>query len=148
MRNVPSIVALILIAQFLFAQEKPLNVDRLCGRVEHVERTPERHDPNAYSEKRKALRDVSLSLFERRESEACCDGLKAIEATNTGRGGHFEFKTKKPGSYWLSTIWDGKNSTVPVIYERQKNSATMCSEQGIQLDDHGKAEWWITVTVD
>jgi hypothetical protein len=89
-----------------------------------------------------------LSVFERSENEACCNGLKAVETTVTGRGGNFEFKTKKLGSYWLTTIWDGKNSAVPVIYERQKDSVTLCSEQGIQLDDHGKAEWWITVTVD
>jgi len=148
-RNALSLVALILIAQFSYAQEKKLwNVDRLCGRLEHVQRSPGRHDPNNFSEKRKALRDVPMSLYERRENEACCDGLNAVETTKTGRGGHFALKTKKPGSYWLSTTWNGKNSTVPVIYKPQKSPVTTCSEQGVQLDDQGNAELWITITVD
>jgi hypothetical protein len=148
-RDALSLVVLFLIAQFLYAQEKkPWNVDRLCGRLEHVQRTPGRHDPNTFSEKRKVLRDVSLSLYERRENEACCDGLNAVETTKTGRRGNFEFKTPKLGSYWLSTNWNGKISTVPIIYKPQKNPVTMCSEQGIQLDDQGNAEWWKTVTVD
>jgi hypothetical protein len=138
-----------LIAQLLHGQEKkPWDVDRLCGRLEHIQRTPQRHDSNSYSEKRKALRDVSLSLYERRENQACCDGLNAVETAKTGRSGHFEFKTKKPGGYWLSTNWNGKRSTVPVVYERPKNPVSMCAQQGIQLDEQGNAEWWITVTVD
>jgi hypothetical protein len=148
-KNTLPLVTLVVFAQIFYAQEKkPWSVDRLCGRLDHVQRTPERHDPNSFSEKRKALRDVSLSLYERRENQTCCDGLNAVETTNTGRGGHFEFKTNKLGSYWLGTNWNGKNSSVPVIYEPQKNPVTICSEQGIQLDDQGNAEWWITVTVD
>jgi hypothetical protein len=137
------------IAHLLCAQDKkPWIVDRLCGQLDYVQRTAERHDPNSFSEKRKAVRDVSISLYERRENQPCCDGLNAVETAKTGRSGHFEFKTKTVGSYWLSTNWNGRSSTLPVVYETGKNPVTMCSEQGIQLDDQGNASWWITVTVD
>jgi hypothetical protein len=144
-----SIIVLMLFAQSLQAQEKkPWNLDRLCGRLEHVQRTPSRRHSNNFSERRKALRNVSLSLYERRENEPCCDGVNAAETIQTGRGGHFEFKTKKAGTFLLSTNWSGKEYRLSVVYKPQKNSATTCSDQGIALDGEGNADWWVTVTVD
>jgi hypothetical protein len=137
-------ILLILEAQFLHAQtRKPWTVDGLCGQVESVRRTPEKHNLNSFSQKRKSLRDVSLSLYERRSTdEVCCDGAKAIETVTSGKGGHFHFNTRRLGNYWIGTNWNGKNSKIAVDYEPQKGSQSLCSEQGIQLDDQGNAEWW------
>jgi hypothetical protein len=148
-RGVVLFFALILITLCLCAQEKkPWNVARLCGRVEHVKRTPERHSPDSFAEKRKSLRDVFLNLYERHENVVCCEGVDALETVRAGRGGHFEFKIQKAGDYWLTSNWNGKASKIAVVYEPQKVLANNCSEQGIQLDDEGNAGWWITVTVD
>ncbi|MBA3913008.1 MAG: hypothetical protein H0X25_03925 [Acidobacteriales bacterium] len=149
MRSSLPLIAAILLAQLLSAEEhKPWNVGRLCGRVEHIRRIPDRHTPNNFSEKRKNLNDVSLSLFKVHEHEACCEGLTPVDATVTGKRGGFEFKTTVPGSYWISTYWNGKTAKVPVYYQPDKAPPTVCSEQGLQLDDDGNAEWWIAVTVD
>jgi hypothetical protein len=90
--------ALMLSVTALQAQEKkPWEVDRLCGKLEHVQKIPNRKDANTFSDKRKSLRDVPLALYNRRENEPCCGGLAAVEMVHTDRGGRFEFKNEKPG---------------------------------------------------
>jgi hypothetical protein len=148
-RAVATVVAGILIAQDLYAQEqKPWNVDRLCGRIEHVQRAPVGKVPNASSEKRTSLRDVSVVLYDRVADTPGCTGGSVADTTKTSRGGHFEFKNKKPGTYCLSMNWSGKEYKVVVVYHPQKTSQTLCSEQGIGIDDEGNADWWMTITVD
>jgi hypothetical protein len=132
----------------LLAQEKkPWEVERLCGKLEHVEKIPDRRNSNNFSEKRNTLRDVEIALYERRENESCCAGRSAIETVRTRRGGRFEFRSK-PGTYWLVSSWNGREYRLPVLYEAGKPPATVCSEQGIQVDLAGNAEWWISITVD
>jgi hypothetical protein len=144
-----SIVALLLLGPRLFAQEKkPWEIDRLCGKLDHVVRTPDRKNPSFISEKRTGLRDIQLTLFERHDDQACCESSTAIETVRTGRGGHFEFKRAKAGNYWLSTNWKGREYTITVSIKPEKNSMTMCSQQGVDLDDEGDAGCWATVTVD
>jgi hypothetical protein len=99
-KNIALILALILFAAGLHAQEKrPWDIDRLCGKIEHVKRIPDRKNANTFSEKRKALRDVPLTLYEQRDNQPCCSNLNAIETTQTRRGGNFQFKTKNPGKF-------------------------------------------------
>jgi hypothetical protein len=148
-KRIVSIFAVTLFASGLGAQEKkPWEVDRLCGKLEHVQKIPDRKNTNSLSEKRKTLREVRLGIYERHENQVCCEGVNAVETTQTGRGGRFEFKTKKRGDFWIATNWSGKQYKLAVVYKPGKSSATMCSQQGIGLDDEGDAEWWAIVTVD
>jgi hypothetical protein len=73
--------------------------------------------------------------------------LDPVDTTTSSRGGQFEFKAVKPGNYWFTANWKEKEYKVALVSEA-KNSATKCSEQGIQIDDEGTASWWITITVD
>ena len=142
MKSFNLIVALVLFAPTLFAQEKkPWQIDRFCGKIEYVQKIPDRKNANAFAEKRKALRDISLALYDKHENEPCCSDLRALETVHTGRGGHFEFKNQKPGNYWLSTNWNGKEYKVAIGFQPDKKSTTMCSQQGIALDDEGNADW-------
>jgi hypothetical protein len=129
-------------------QERVWDVDRLCGRVEHVQRIPDRKLANTFSEQRRGLRDLQIALFQRRDGQHCCDARLAIETTRTGRGGRFEFKTKNTGNFWLTTNWNSKEYKIAVVNKQQKDSPAMCSNQGIALDDSGSAGWWVTITVD
>jgi hypothetical protein len=141
--------ATVLVGQALIAQDsKPWNVDRLCGQVEHVQKIPARNKPEISSEKRKPLTGVSLELYEWHEGTACCASSDRKDNTISQKRGYFEFSHESPGRYWLTMKWNGKDHRVPVVLEAPKNSVTLCSEQGIQLDDDGKASWWLTVTVD
>lgn len=143
------ILASMLIASVLSAQEKaPWEIDRLCGKLEHVQKIPNRKSANTFSEKRKSLRDVPLTLYSRLENEACCSGLTAVEMVHTGRGGHFEFKNDGPGNYWLSANWNDKEYKLAIGFKPDKKPKALCSQQGIGLDDEGNADWWVTITVD
>ena len=149
MRLLVSLIGIALMAQALWAQaKKPWHVDRLCGRAQYVKRIPEKKAPNTYSDERGDLRAIHLDLYESNEGTPCCDGLRISGTTISGKRGQFEFKPDHGGNYWLVAKWNEKSFAVPVIYEPQKKSSTVCSEQGIQIEDDGDASWWLTVTVD
>ena len=149
MTRVLPLFVVILMALAANAQEKkPWNVDQICGRVEYVHRIPEKKHPNNYSEKRKSLRSVPLELYESSENSSCCEGLKNVGSAISGRGGQFEFRPEKAGRYWLTAKWNDKIYKLAVAFEQQKRSSTICSQQGIQIEDDGDAGWWVTVTVD
>ena len=148
MKSFVLVIAPTLLLASLAAQErKPWQVDKLCGKLEYANKTPNRKDANTFSEKRKALREILLELYERRVNQVCCENMNAVETTTTGRGGHFEFRTKKAGNFWLATKWGGKDYRLPVVYKPEKNSAAVCSQQGIALDGDGNGERWEIVTV-
>jgi hypothetical protein len=128
--------------------KKPWSVDRICGRIEYVRKIPVRNATNTFNEKRKPLRGLALDLHNGPEGTTCCDGLKSVATTISGKGGKFDLKQERPGRYWLSTTWNGREYMVAVMYRPQKVSRTLCSQQGIGLDDDGNMDWWETVTVD
>jgi hypothetical protein len=143
------ILGMIMVVQMLHAQEKnPWRVDRICGRAEYLKRIPERKRPNNYSDKRRSLSGVSLELYEAADNSPCCSEVKNVGSTTSGRGGQFEFNPDRPGRYWLMAKWNGKDYKVAIDFEPKKKSTTVCSEQGIQIEDDGDASWWVTVTVD
>ena len=148
MKRIITLLGVILVVQALHAQEKkPWNVDRVCGRVEYVNKIPDKKHPDTYSKKRKALKNVQLELYESGENPSCCM-LKGAGWAISGRAGEFEFKGIKAGHYLLRANWNGKDYQVAINVEPQKESSTACSEQGIQIEDKGEASWWVTVTVD
>ena len=105
----------------MFAQESNLwETDRLCGRLQHVERIPDRELENVFSDRRHGLRHLSLALYEQQNSLACCDGLSAMETVTTGKGGRFEFKTKNRREFWLVTNWNNQEYRPPVVYQPHK----------------------------
>jgi hypothetical protein len=144
------LVAVVVVSgcQIMAQPKKEWEVERICGRVEHVQRIRDRKFSDTFSERRQGLRDLMLSLFERRDGEPCCDALVALETARTGRGGRFEFKAKKPGNFWLTTNWNAKEYKVAVVNKQQRDSSATCSKQGIGLDDSGNADWWVTITLD
>jgi hypothetical protein len=142
------VLAVLLVGHMLLGQDhKPWTVDRLCGILEHSDKIPDRKHPDTFSERRKPLRDIPVSLYDRSENHECCRG-GPVATVHTMRGGRFDFKNIKPGSYWLVASWNGRDQGVDVVYEPGKETTTVCSEQGIRVYDAGSADWWITVTVD
>ena len=128
-------------------QEKKWNVARLCGRVDQLQEIQDRKLANASSERRRGLRDLPMSLYQRRDDRTCCQGLVVLENARTARNGRFEFKTKNPGDFWITTYWNARQYKLAVTNEQLENSAT-CSAQGIDLDGNGHANWWVTITLD
>ena len=132
----------------LARQERKWDVDRLCGRIDQVQKIPDQKFANTFSERRRGLRGFPMALFERRGGQPCCKDMVALETTKTGKDGRFEFKTKDPGDFWLMTNWNAKQYKIAIVIKQPKDSSAMCSKQGIDLDDSGNAYWWVTITVD
>jgi hypothetical protein len=144
-----SVLLVTMLSGQMLAQDPPAwRVDRFCGQLEQVQRIPSRKGKADAKEKRKALRDISLSLYERHENELCCSGLNAIATSQTQKNGQFVFKNQKPGNYWLRANWGGKDYTTAVVFQPLKDSITSCSGQGLRIDDQGNPGWWSTITLD
>jgi hypothetical protein len=147
--RIPIIIALAGGCHLVAAQQqKGWHVDRLCGRVDQVQRIPDRKFANTFSERRREIRDLPITLFARTDGQPCCDALVALETTKTSRDGRFEFRTKNSGEFWITTNWNAKEYKVAVVNKQRKDSSAICSNQGIDLDDSGNAGWWVTITVD
>ena len=147
--HIPLIAGVLISGCQTMAQSKQeWDVERLCGRVEYVQRIPDKKFANTFSERRRGVGNLTMALFERRSGQPCCGSLVALETTKTARNGRFEFKTKRPGALWLTTNWHAKEYKVPIVNKQQNSSSSRCSEQGIGLDDSGNADWWATITVD
>jgi hypothetical protein len=98
--HIPLIAGVLVSGRQTMAQPKQeWDVERLCGRVEHVQRIPDKKFANTFSERHRGLSDLTMTLFERRDGQLCCDALVALEKTRTSRDGRFEFKTNEPGGF-------------------------------------------------
>ena len=141
-------LVLLLMLPMVQAQQGVREVDRLCGRLQYIRRIPDHQYANVLSEERKPLRGVNLVLCERRQNEPCCKGASAMETVRTRRGGRFDFRNKRAGDFWLVANWSGRDYRIPVTYKPVKELTTVCSEQGLDLDDEANAGWSVAITLE
>jgi hypothetical protein len=125
--------------------EKWNTIDRLCGSLLHVDH---RERANSVIEDHsKPLIDAVLRLYAR--DSACCANANVLASATTGRGGKFEFKDLKVGTYWLVTVVGGQEYKMPLrIQLPDKSSNSQCSEQLFELDDSGDFQMKKLITVD
>jgi hypothetical protein len=135
------LLAIILMLSYgLHSQDHPVEINRLCGLLEHVNEVPLKNHPNSLKWIRTPLPNVALSLYEQREGDP-------IETTQTRKGGKFQFKTKQPGKYWIKAHWNSNDYELRVEY-RESKFGVNCSGQGIAIDDDGEARLWVSITLD
>ena len=120
--------------------------DRVCGRL-YGTAVPERKDPQVLKP-RKALSRVLLQLYQWQEGVPCCSGLNLVESVTTKRGGEFEFKKATSGRYFVVVNWNGFSPSLEITVAHKPSSRTVCSEQGLQIEDKDKLGKWMTITVD
>jgi hypothetical protein len=89
-----------------------------------------------------------MELFQRREDTPCCSGLLLTESVTTKRNGSFEFPKALPGSYFLVVHWKGNSPSRAITVTGEKREQEVCSEQGVDIDEEGKLQKFITITVD
>ncbi|HSS95719.1 MAG TPA: hypothetical protein VLK33_01745 [Terriglobales bacterium] len=147
------LVFLAMCCQSFQAQEqsdtkKMATLDRLCGRLEHVEYLPVKNAANSFTTKTKALKHVTLRLYESKAGVECCKSFSTIEEVNTGLNGNFKFKTKNAGLYWLVAVIDGNEHKMDIRFQPQKQTDTLCINQYFQIDNSGNFGIAETVTVD
>jgi hypothetical protein len=142
------LIAALFVQAGIAADKNPWSVGRICGRVVYLQRIPIRKQPNTYSDKRTDLKGIPLELCESPKGSPCCEDLKSVSATVSDKHGEFDFNPEKAGHYWLTAKWNGRDYTVAVEFAPQRVPSTICSQQGIQMEDGEDASWWVTVTVD
>ena len=113
-------------------------VARLCGRLEHTERIPDKINPIKYSEKNTPIKDAKLLAYERRDNAACCKTSSVIAETTTSKSGAFEFKGLPSGNYWFVAMVDQQQYTIPVVIQQTRDKQPVCSELSFAIQDSGK----------
>jgi len=126
-------------------EEQWNTIDRLCGGLLHVDH---RGRPNNVIEDHtKPLRGTVLRLYNR--EGACCTEAKVLASVTTGRGGKFEFKDLKVGTYWLVTVVGGREYRMPLRLQLpDKSQSSQCSDQLFEVDDSGGFQMKKLITVD
>src|SRR5579859_3031942 len=76
------------------AGNTPPAVQKLCGKLMHVEHVPDKDIRNAFEDKTKNLPHVSVQLYRDDGNRRCCDGLPLVSEATTGRWGSFQLKEK------------------------------------------------------
>ncbi|SRR6266498_1807566 len=145
--GVSALLVCMVLLTALNARKKEHKVfSRLCGVVDHVEYVPAHG--SAKEQKKTQLSEIPMVLYEGDENTGCCDNLKKIGDLSTGKHGDFDFKDVAPGNYWLSMRWNEKDYKIAFTHPVSHEADATCSSQGIDLQADGKADWWMTITVD
>jgi len=110
--------------------EKWNTVERMCGKVEWVEKMPSKHDSNSYEEKRKSIKEAEVRLYQREGDAPCCGTNPSHAKAVTNRVGIFEFKNIAPGKYWLVIVTEAKQYSHAVTYtpDAKNKEPIVCSD--------------------
>lgn len=119
-----------------------------CGVFEYVEHIPDAKLKNTYTDRRKALPEVVLNLYPWEEGQECCAGRTSAAQAVTDKKGRFKFEALRPGKYWVAARWNLKEYQKRVEFVPGKAADVHCAEQGFSIDNDGKFEEWLTITVD
>ena len=120
-------------------------LDRLCGKLVFIKRKPG-HTSLASDDQ--PLKSITIHLYESKGDTGCCQQLSSVEDLVTGRGGAFEFKNTKPGSYWIAATVKGREYKMQVHFQRGKRSDVPCEMQVFEADNFGGFGVVEVITVD
>lgn len=120
---------------------------RLCGRLESMWGVPEGHCHKIWVEHRKPLPKTLLELFQWREGIRCCSDLTLVERVTTKRDGAFDFTNSAPGKYLVVAHSKGTHSLeIEIIPDDGQHDN--CALQGLDIDESGKLDQFLTVKLD
>jgi hypothetical protein len=145
MKLIPLIAAVLIAASALAQVPKsatPPTVERLCGKLEHVQNLPVKGTSNTFRTKERPLSRVVVSLYPAVENGQCCEKTPAIATVETGRCGSFEFKSKQlpDGLYWLQVEPNGRKYQMLIRYAPNRPSDESCSRTVWEVNDSG--DFW------
>lgn len=128
----------------------PPPVERLCGKLVHVEHVPDKDIPNAFEGKTRSLPRVPIRLYGADGDRSCCEGLPLVGEATTGRWGSFRLKEKglAGGLYWIVARRDARQYQLLVRFGPRKNSTELCSDLSYEVDDLGNMTVAVTLVVE
>jgi hypothetical protein len=133
----------------LRAQEppRPSKIDRLCGFVQQEKQFPDKHHPNSSQYADTAVEKVSVKLYPRGGTEACCSQMSPIAETLTRKSGKFAFKKIPAGNYWLVALIENREYKMQIEYKPAKENQSDCEEHLYTLDKNGNFVLLAIITV-
>jgi hypothetical protein len=153
MKLIPILVVVLFAASTLAQAPNsapPPSLERLCGKLEHVQNVPVKDAPNTIVSKARDLPRVAVRLYPAGENGQSCEGASAIATTATGHWGSFGFKSKQlPGGlYWLQVEPNERKYRMLIRYAPKRYSDQSCSETLWEVNDSG--DFWRAqiITVD
>jgi hypothetical protein len=120
---------------------------RLCGRLEYMWTVPEGRQHKILVEHRKPLSKILLELFPWREGVSCCSDLTLVESVTTKRDGSFDFTSSSPGKYFVVAHWKGAHRLETEI-TRSNGQQDDCTAQGLDIDESGRLDKFLTIKLD
>lgn len=128
----------------------PPPVARLCGKLVHVDRVPDKDIQNAFEARTKSLPRVSVRLYGADGDRSCCEGLPLVGEATTGRWGSFRLNEKglAGGLYWIAARRNARQYQLLVRFEPRKNSTESCSDLYYEVDDLGNMTVAVTLVVE
>jgi len=113
-------------------------VAKLCGRLQHIERIPDKKKPIEFSEKKSPIANAKLIAYQAPPNAVCCSKFLAAGETTTNKNGAFEFKELAKGYYWLVARVDERDYRMSVRIGQLKDRQPVCSEMSFEIDAAGE----------
>ena len=112
-------------------------VARLCGKLERVDRIPDKRIPGKYTEKYFPFKDTKLVAYERTRNVTCCKTATVAAETRSGKSGDFEFKGLPTGDYWLVANVDPQEYRMAIRVQKLKDKQPVCSQMSFAIGESG-----------
>ena len=113
-------------------------MEKLCGRLEQIDRVPDKTLPGMYSDKSRPVKDARLVAYEGRSNGECCDNSRVAGETKSNKSGNFEFKGLTKGYYWLVTTVDRQEYRMPIRIGKLQDKQPVCSQMAFAIDATGE----------
>jgi hypothetical protein len=113
-------------------------VAKLCGRLEQIDRVPDKSVPGAYSDKSRPVKETRLVAYEGRSNAECCANSKVAGETKSNKSGNFEFKGLTKGYYWLVTMIDRQEYHMPIRIGQLLDKQPVCSQMSFAVTPTGE----------
>jgi hypothetical protein len=113
-------------------------VAKLCGKLEQIDRIPDKTLPDVYSSKNRPVKDATLIAYEGRTTVECCANSKVAGETKSNKSGDFEFKGLTKGYYWLVTTIDRQEYRMAIRIGQLQDKQPVCSQMSFALDPSGE----------
>lgn len=129
--------------------EKWNTVDRMCGKLEHVEKIRARGGTEAVKEKSEPIKKADIRLYQREKGSACCDAALPVAKTTSSKRGEFSFSAVIPDSYWLVVRVGGQDFALALSYAPNgKNKLEASCTELLYEVGNGELQLKRIVTVD
>ena len=113
-------------------------VAKLCGKLEQIDRTPDKRIPGKYSTKYLPVKNARLMAYERNRGTTCCKTAKLVGEIRSSSSGTFEFKGLQTGDYWLVAAVEQQEYQMAVRVQQLRDKQPVCKQMSFAIGESGE----------